>query len=72
MEATTAASATGSLAAVGSSLANVGSTMTAFAMGHPVTMAAVGGTLFGMGIYYAIAKKLSNKKAVAAPAMAAA
>jgi len=62
-----AASSQGTLSSIGSSLANVGTVGKAFALAHPMGMAAAGGALLGFGIYHTT-KKMFNKKEVEAPA----
>lgn len=52
----------GSLASVGSSIANVGATTKAFALVHPIGLAIAGGALLGIGTYYALGKVLKKKE----------
>ncbi|MEZ5452433.1 MAG: hypothetical protein R3E93_06370 [Thiothrix sp.] len=73
METEVATAAGGSLASVGNSLANVGTAAKAFALAHPMGMAAAGGALLGMSAYYAIGKMFKKKDIAlvqAAPAAA--
>lgn len=70
--ATAAAGSTGStLSSIGSSLASIGTASKAFALAHPMGMAAAGGVLLGLGTYYALGKMFGKKK-TAEPVMAAA
>lgn len=59
---TVAASSGGTLAAVGHSLAGVGQTSAAFALSHPIVMAAAGGALLGIGTYRFIGGKFNKRK----------
>lgn len=54
----------GSLSAVGHSLANVGTATKAFAIAHPIGLAAFGGALLGFGAYYAVGKAFKKKETV--------
>ncbi|WMP19405.1 hypothetical protein [Thiothrix lacustris] len=53
------------------SLAAVGGAVKAFVLTHPMTMAAAGGAILGIGTYYALGK-LFKKKDTSAHAMPAA
>lgn len=55
-------SSNGSLAAVGNSLANVGSVGKAFVLAHPTTMAVAGGVVLGLGTYYVLGKMFRKKE----------
>jgi hypothetical protein len=72
-EAATAAAAgsNSTLATIGNSLTNIGTTAKVFALSHPMGMAVAGGALLGLGTYYAFGK-MFGKKNVAEPVMAAA
>lgn len=56
-----AAASKGTLASVGSSLLNVGSTTTAFAVAHPIGLAVTGGAFLGVGAYLALGKMFRKK-----------
>ncbi len=59
---TVAASSSGTLSAVGHSLASVGQTSAAFALSHPIIMATAGGALLGIGAYRIIGGKFNKRK----------
>lgn len=67
-----ATGSSGTLAAIGSSLANVGTATKAFVLAHPMGMAAVGGALLGIGAYYALGKAFKKTEAPVQTAPAAA
>ncbi len=67
--AATAGSGSSALSSFTSSLANAGTAAKAFALSHPLGMAAAGGVLLGLGTYYAFGKMFGKKKE---PVMAAA
>ena len=59
---TSLANAGSSLVSAGGSLVNVGTATKAFVVFHPISMAAVGGFILGMGVYYALTKKSKEKE----------
>lgn len=62
--ASTGQAANGSLSSVGSSLAHVGTATKALVLTHPVGLAAAGGVILGVGVYYAAGKLLKKKEAI--------
>lgn len=57
-----AAASKGTLASVGGSLLNVGSTTAAFVVAHPIGMAVTAGAVLGVGAYVTLGKVFRKKK----------